>query len=1137
MSERHYRMGIDVGLKSVGLACIAVDDHDVPVGILNVQSVIHDGGLDPQQKKRWLTRKHVAGDARRARRKLRRRRERLRDLDKCLTENGYPLSDSNDLQESFAPWMIRAELADGYIMDDDERRSKLSIAIRHIARHRGWRNSFQSLGSMLQESEHSPQYLQLLENANGVVGDEVSDDMTPAQIVREVIRKFEHAHGSALPPRLRTGKTKEGLLPIKLMQSDNADELKRIFAMQHVSDRESGKFLEEVFKVNSPKGSSERLVGKDPFDHEPRASRASLAFQKYRIVATIGNLRIVEGGSERPVTHEERQAVFNLLTDPTEGDIAWADVAEKIGLKRSQIRGAGFSDGDDEGRVSNRPPRLDSVQRILGIKDRKLRKKVTAWWTGANDDAREVMISLLSNAVDADTMQDFPGYKDSMDFLKKLDDEDLAKLDKVDLPAGRSAYSVASLRKMTDHMLTYDVDLHEARKAVFGVDDAWRPAADPIGAPVGNPSVDRVLKIVNQYILACRNRWGDPLSVQIEHVRGGFSSVKVFQDDEKTYEKVVQRKKNYRNEIKEHLRQDGRIDKVTDSDIRRWEAIQRQDRQCLYCGRKIAFQTCEMDHIVPRKGVGSTNTRVNLAAVCTECNRLKGNQPFAVWVKSDAAQQRGVDLREAIERVDMFLFDSSYGRLEQRRFKQEVIKRLRRTDEDEAIDNRSLESVAWMADELHRRIDWFYNAKRYDGGESDAAKPAVTVAVFQGRVTAEARRASGIEGGIHFIGAQYKTRLDRRHHAVDASVIALMRPGIAQLLAERNSLRLSQLIAGIASGEIPWKKYPARGMRGYELYNHWLNQMHCLLKLLNDALDHDQVRVLQRQRFALGNAVAHDAVIKPLKRCLLRDALDVETVKRSSTPAQYCALTRLTDYDDKKGLPEDEHRQIRINGRWLGPDDEVTFFSSTAAQIAVRGGGADIGSTIHHARIYRCRDTKGKCFYGMVRVFQVDLLRHAKDDLFSVFLPPQSISMRYGEHRTVQAIQSGCADYLGYLVEGDTLVVDLSKGKQTGQITEFLSFFGFDEKQRNLACSTWTVTGFESAKTLRLRPLMLSSEGLTHDDQPVPESVETILDKRGWRVAVGALSDFKPVVIRTNALGEPRWKSRHGLPTSWAWTS
>ena len=260
----------------------------------------------------------------------------------------------------------------------------------------------------------------------------------------------------------------------------------------------------------------------------------------------------------------------------------------------------------------------------------------------------------------------------------------------------------------------------------------------------------------------------------------------------------------------------------------------------------------------------------------------------------------------------MFTFNpKSYAPREVKAFKQAVIARLQQTEDDAAIDNRSIESVAWMADELHRRIDWYFNAKQYvnsasiDDAEAETMK--TTVSVFQGRVTASARRAAGIEGKIHFIGQQSKTRLDRRHHAVDASVIAMMNTAAAQTLMERESLRESQRLIGLMPGERSWKEYPYEGTSRYESFHLWLDNMDVLLELLNDALDNDRIAVMQSQRYVLGNSIAHDATIHPLEKVPLGSAMSADLIRRASTPALWCALTRLPDYDEKEGLPEDLH--------------------------------------------------------------------------------------------------------------------------------------------------------------------------------------------------------------------------------------
>ena len=1139
MKRRQYNVGIDVGLNSVGLAAIEVDEQGLPVRILNMQSVIHDGGVDPQKNKEAITRKNQSGVARRTRRMRRRRKARLLRLDNLLERYDYPIIEPDSLTMPFEEWQVRSELVERYIEDEERRRENLSIAMRHMARHRGWRNSYRSVESLLAENPYSAQYQELLSRAETRLGESLPKSLTPAQIVVKVL-----SAGYTEAPRLRTRVssdargTIEGLLPVRLMQDDNANELKRIFEMQRVDEAEWRELFKCVFEVKSPKGSATERVGKDPLDPaQRRALKASLSFQRYRIANVITNLRISESGRERPLTVGEKQQVFGMLSEAD--DLTWSDVAVLLGLKRSQLRGVGKMTADGDERISSRPPCMTTVQRINSA-DKKIREPLLAWWNEASIESREAMIRLLSNTVDVDTVRERLEYADAIEFIDALDETMLTKLDAIDLPSGRAAYGAATLDKLTDRMLTTDDDLHAARKVEFGVSDSWRPPVDPIGTPVGNPAVDRVLKIVNRYLMNCRQRWGEPRRVQIEHVRNSFGSVASARKSKNDYERNVRRRAEYREDLVRQLHTDVHLDKVRESDIRRQEAIQRQNGQCLYCGREIAFSSCEMDHIVPRNGVGSTNTRVNLAAVCAECNRMKSNTPFAIWAKTQESISRGVSLSGAEERVRHFVFNPrSYASKEQQAFRREVLGRLRQTEKDEAIDNRSIESVAWMADELRRRIDGYFNYR--ENGESNKEieenKQSTTVAVFQGRVTAAARKASGIDGRIHFIGAATKTRLDRRHHAVDAAVIAMMNHSAAKLLMERDSLRESQWL--LREPET-WRNYPWEGVAGYDSYQRWLSGMEKLLDMMNNMLDEDHVPVMQLRRLTLGNSIAHDATIHKLTKVHLGEAMDAELIRRASTPALYCALTRLPDYSSEKGLPADRSRSIRLHDTYLQSDDYVGFFSSNAAQIMVQDGSADIGSAIHHARIYRYWKTNAKGVrkysYGMIRVFQADLKHARREDLFTCPLPPQSVSMRYGDKPVVAAIERGEFEYLGYLTVGDEIVVDFSQAAVSGQISEMITFFN---GEIDTSCKHWVVDGFFSASRLRLHPRTLAGEGLDKLKQlnktTIPDGVEKIVAGAGWLPAVNALANYKPEVIRRNVFGEIRYRSSAGLPVSWSW--
>lgn len=182
--SRIYRIGIDVGLYSCGLAAVEVDEEGYPLRVLNAQSVIHDGGVDPSAQKVASSRKKVSGIARRTRRMRRRRRARLSKLDALLRQYGYPVESFEDFP-GFDIWKSRARLATDFIEDDAERRRLVSIVCRHIGRHRGWRNPYHSAKTLLNvDAPSSEQYQDLRERAIKLMGGEYIDDQaTPAQIV------------------------------------------------------------------------------------------------------------------------------------------------------------------------------------------------------------------------------------------------------------------------------------------------------------------------------------------------------------------------------------------------------------------------------------------------------------------------------------------------------------------------------------------------------------------------------------------------------------------------------------------------------------------------------------------------------------------------------------------------------------------------------------------------------------------------------------------------------------------------------------------------------------------------------------------------------------------------------------------
>jgi len=1077
------------------MAAIAIDDDGKPTEILSAISLIHDSGVDPDSAKSAATRLATSGIARRTRRLYRRKRKRLAKLDKFISSQGWPLKEFEEYEDPFYPWRVRAELATTPITDQQELGEKLSIALRHIARHRGWRNPYSKITALYTVAEPSDALVSIQEQCATELGRPIPPTTTVGQLVAS----------------MNLGKTRlrgeDSLLAARPRQSDNANEIHAIAKVQGLSNDLVKQIIDHVFAAESPKGSAAERVGKDPLQPtKKRALKASDAFQLYRIAALIGNLRIRGGKKNRRLTAEETRLVFDYLRSlPAKQEPTWQLVAEQLKIDRGNLVGTAIMTDDGE-RAGAKPP-VHETNRLM--ESTKI-KPLATWWKSADADARAAMVKALSNA----EVDDFDSQAGAQvqEFFFGISDEDQEKLDGLHLPIGRAAYSEDTLDRLTKRMIGEGMDLYEARQAEFKIPNDWAPPAPEIGERVGNPAVDRVLKATARWLNAAERQWGAPKSVNIEHVRDAFMSESSARKLDQDNQHRAKRNEEIVAEMQEKLGIEGRPSRA---DVWRFQSVERQNCQCAYCGTQISYKNSEMDHIVPRAGEGSTNTRDNLVAVCRECNSSKSNIAFAVWAENTS--RPGVSVQKAVERTRHWVTDSGLRKPEFDKFRKQVCDRLRRKATDEPIDARSLESVAWMANELRSRI-----AQKFKDGDTK-------VRVYNGTLTAKARKASGISGKLEFVDGKGKSRLDRRHHVVDAAVVAFMSNYVAETLALRSNMKFDyELRSGKKSKQkLEHKKPKYKTFTGptpthQAEWVKWNIRMQALAELLNNALAQDRIVVMHNLRLRLGNGAAHEDTIGKLTRIKVGDAISTTDIDRASSEALWCALTRDPDFDPKTGLPENPNRTIRIHGTHLTASDEITVFPVTAASIPIRDGFAKLGGNYHHVRLFRVPSGK-KYNYFLMRVYTIDLLKFRKEDLFTVELKPQTISVRKCSSKLREALANGTAEYLGWLVNDDELLIRASSASTEKPIAKLQEHYGPTKR--------WRFAGTDSESRILLRPLQLSAEGLPSD---VEKDIREIVEKRGWRISINSLfNGARVTIIRRDALGRPRLHSAAHLPICW----
>lgn len=57
---------------------------------------------------------------------------------------------------------------------------------------------------------------------------------------------------------------------------------------------------------------------------------------------------------------------------------------------------------------------------------------------------------------------------------------------------------------------------------------------------------------------------------------------------------------------------------------KRRKLLEKSGGVCTYCGVKLSWKSCTLDHVIPKSKGGST-LPVNLVASCVGCNNKKGN--------------------------------------------------------------------------------------------------------------------------------------------------------------------------------------------------------------------------------------------------------------------------------------------------------------------------------------------------------------------------------------------------------------------------------------------------------------------------------------------------------------------------------
>lgn len=306
-----------------------------------------------------------------------------------------------------------------------------------------------------------------------------------------------------------------------------------------------------------------------------------------------------------------------------------------------------------------------------------------------------------------------------------------------------------------------------------------------------NPVVEQV---VNETLMIMRDIWstyGRPTSVRVELARELRQSQK---ERERTFDNNKKRDKS-RKEVVETLKTEFNRPKPSRKDIERYELWLQQGMTCIYSNKPInksqLFESrdTDIDHIIPQK-VYYDDSIQNKVLVLRQENADKGKQLGALYMKSKGAGE----------------YEAYVDRVNKLKAGRQKKKYLLAEEVPENFINRQLQETRYIGTKVTELLQPICTVKSTLGIVTDALKNEWGLdKVFKEMLLPRFERLEGIakrelieeipltNGNKHkdWRIEGYDKRIDHRHHALDALVVALTRQGYIQRLSNLNQIEAS----------------------------------------------------------------------------------------------------------------------------------------------------------------------------------------------------------------------------------------------------------------------------------------------------------------------------------------------------------
>ena len=773
-----YRLGLDVGIKSVGWCVLECDENGEPIQIDALNSRIFDAA---EQPKTGASLAEPRRNARGLRRRIRRKSFRLERIRKLFFENGIELFETQDdlicLKDEYKNLNVVELRSDA--LDKKLTEAEFARVLYSLARHRGFKSNKREgakdsdegkLLSSIRESEE-----QMRESGMRTRGE---------QLYKKYLLEGKPVHNKGGDYSMCVSRD------ILVKEIELLFEKQTEFGNNFATDENKEKYLDiflsqRNFDEGPGKGSqytgSHDVKKCEIYRDEDVAAKGTYTSEWATIYQKINNLSIICGGDRRRLSNEERQIAVELAKKVDK--VSYKAFRKAIKLDDDyRFSALNYSEKKKQGKKKNEGESKSDVVEINDVVDSLACEDKGEFITAKNsnkivkalNDSFKSDIELIDEIAEICTKYKSENlFRNAIAESKiiggRLDEETIEKLSKIDMK-GYGHLSLHVLREILPYLeegMVYSDAMQKAghnhsehnfeKQKFLGTKEVY----DAIGG-VTSPVVKRALSQTVKVIDAVIRQYGSPYAINIELARD-MSMTK----DERDKLKKENDARAVKNEaIRESIAKLNAMPNSTN--VLKYKLYEEQDHKCAYSMETLDINHLfedgyyEIDHIIPysRSFDDSFNNKV---LVLKRENQNKRNSTPVEYF-----ERIGRDYDEVL---------AFWKAVYQKRNRKKLEFLQKKEINESEWKNRALNDTRYASRMLANLIKDYL---LFDEKSKDKYGRVETV---KGAITSYLRRFWGVQ----------KIREDGdKHHAVDAAIIACVTPKTKNKIERYNQIKESR---------------------------------------------------------------------------------------------------------------------------------------------------------------------------------------------------------------------------------------------------------------------------------------------------------------------------------------------------------